>query len=86
MADTGAALASGDFETLTRAAHTLKGSLRNFAAKEAHEAALALETAARQVNLGTAQEAWALLTIKVGELQSALNALVHVHVNSAQRR
>jgi HPt (histidine-containing phosphotransfer) domain-containing protein len=41
------ALAAGDFETLGRLAHTLKGSLRYFGPTEAYQAAVALEQAAR---------------------------------------
>jgi HPt (histidine-containing phosphotransfer) domain-containing protein len=45
-----------DAEALRRAAHTLKGSVANFCAPAAQDAALALETAGRDRSLGSAAE------------------------------
>ena len=42
------AMAERDFEILTRAAHTLKGMLRNLSMSAAGETAAALETASRE--------------------------------------
>lgn len=48
LADCRRALAAGDFPGLTRAAHTLKGMLKNLAMGAAAQTAAALETAARE--------------------------------------
>lgn len=52
------ALAEGDLQDLMRAAHTMKGMLKNLSMTYAAETACALETAARQ---GKSKEAKALL-------------------------
>lgn len=76
LADTKVALDHGDYETLARAAHTLKGSLGNFAADQAFRTALNLESAAKDVNLAAAQEMWALLAVEVDKLKTSLHQVV----------
>jgi HPt (histidine-containing phosphotransfer) domain-containing protein len=63
------AISRGDFEALARAAHTLKGILRNQAMGRAADVAAALEEAARKA----LPEAWALL---LPQLQQELEGLL----------
>jgi HPt (histidine-containing phosphotransfer) domain-containing protein len=63
------AISRGDFEALARAAHTLKGMLRNLAMGRAADVAAALEEAARKA----LPEAWALL---LPQLQQELEGLL----------
>ena len=67
-------IAQGDSVAVNRAAHSLKGSVANFAAKEAFEAAYRLEVLGQEGNLGDAEEAFADLDTKIKELKEALNA------------
>ena len=82
MADTRAALISGDHNALARSAHALKGSLGNFAAKDAYEAAVKLEQAARQGDLKRVQETWAELAVEVDRLRSALGRVAKSHASA----
>jgi len=66
------AIASGDARSLQRAAHALKGSIANFAAKGSFKAALKLETMGRSGELTAADEAYVALEREVGRLQRAL--------------
>ena len=50
------AMAERDFEMLARAAHTLKGMLKNLSMSAAGETAAALETASRENRQGESQE------------------------------
>jgi len=70
------AIASRDGRGLQRAAHALKGSIANFAARGAFEAALKLETMGRCDDLTGAEEAYLTLEKEVGRLQRALVAVV----------
>jgi HPt (histidine-containing phosphotransfer) domain-containing protein len=63
------ALAAGEAAELRRAAHTLKGSAAVFGAQASVDAALALETMAREGKLGGAQEA-------IGRLEAELQRLL----------
>src|SRR5262249_28041818 len=56
LAEIRAAVSAGDAPRLRRAAHTLKGAVGTFGAREAFEAALRLETMGREGNLGGAEE------------------------------
>lgn len=69
-----AALAAGDAETLSRAAHTLKGSVGNFAAHAAYETAFELETLAKQGTEG-ADQVYAKLGAQIELLKKALGEL-----------
>ena len=62
------ALERGDAEALERSAHNLKGSVANFEARPAVEAALRLEAMGRNRNL---DRAWSALT----ELEEVLRVL-----------
>ena len=75
LAEIRGAVASGDAHTLERAAHTLKGSIANFGAEAAREAALRLESLGRTGNLSPAQEAYSALETEVGRFTSALESL-----------
>jgi HPt (histidine-containing phosphotransfer) domain-containing protein len=50
------AIGIGDYEQLTRAAHTMKGMLRNLSMDAAGETAASLETAARESRAGESNE------------------------------
>lgn len=69
------ALSHGNAQTLTFAVHTLKGSVANFAATNAFEAALKLEKIARQGNLPQAKAALAELEAELARLVPMLNSL-----------
>jgi two-component system sensor histidine kinase/response regulator len=75
MTDIHAAIGAGDAFRLKCAAHSLKGSIDNFAAPAAHEAASRLENLGRNGNLAGAQEAWSALTREIGRLQPILSRL-----------
>jgi CheY-like chemotaxis protein/HPt (histidine-containing phosphotransfer) domain-containing protein len=68
-------IAEGDSKTLERIAHTLKGSVGNFAAKNVFEAAFNLEKIGRSGDLTRAEEAFATLEKEIERLRPALVAL-----------
>ena len=67
-------IALGDSAAVNSAAHSLKGSVANFAAKESYEAAYRLELLGQEGNLGEAEGAFADLEKKLDVLKGALNA------------
>jgi PAS domain S-box-containing protein len=69
------AIGRGDAEALRQAAHALKGSVANFFAADAVEAARKLEQAGRAGDLLTAETDYAILEKAVQELEPALVAL-----------
>lgn len=69
------ALSHGNAQTLTFAVHTLKGSVANFAATNAFEAALKLEKIGRQGNLTQAKNALAELEAELARLAPLLTTL-----------
>ncbi len=69
------ALSHGNAQTLTYAVHTLKGSVANFAASNAFEAALKLEKIGRQGNLTQAKSALAELEAELARLAPLLTTL-----------
>jgi CheY-like chemotaxis protein len=69
------ATAQGDSNALERAAHTIKGSVGNFAAKSAFEAAQRLERIGRDGDLSEAAEAYQVLEREIERLKPALVAL-----------
>jgi two-component system sensor histidine kinase/response regulator len=66
------AIARGDAVTLERAAHSLKGSLSNFAAPGAFQAAHKLEGIGRERDLSQAEPAFRLLEKQISLLQYAM--------------
>jgi len=68
------ALQSGDALKLKRAAHSLKGAVGILGGKAAFDAALRLETIARQGDLSQAEAAWQILQRALEQLQQALAA------------
>ncbi len=70
------AIAKGDAKALRGAAHTLKGSVGNFAAKQACEAALTLETMASASDLSRAQDTYAILQGEIALIERQLRGLV----------
>ena len=75
LAEIRQALAAGDAGTLTRAAHSLKGSVANFSAGRAWEAARNLEMAGRGGQLDLAKELAVQLEHEVECLLGDLKAL-----------
>jgi len=80
------ALSDLDADAAARAAHSLKGSVGNFGAHAAFDAALAVETAAREGDLAGAQEAFTDLAVEVSRLVPSLTALVEDGAAQAPRR
>ncbi len=72
------AIAAGDGEALARAAHSLRGSVANFAAKPALQAALELERIGDERDLTGAEGAYSILEKELGLLKRALALLVVV--------
>jgi HPt (histidine-containing phosphotransfer) domain-containing protein len=83
------ALAAGDCDALQRAAHSLKGSVSNFSASDAVQAALRLEMIGRGGDLAEAVAASAALEREIARLTPVLAHLIaeadaggdHVHAN-----
>jgi PAS domain S-box-containing protein len=69
------ALAQGNCQELEFAAHTLKGSVGNFGAKSAYDAAWNLEMMGREGDLSGAAEAYVALQAEIDRLQPALAKL-----------
>jgi len=69
------AIASNDPESLCHAAHTLKGSVSNFCAREAVQASLELEKLGRENDLGNADAAYQELANAMERLKPALQSL-----------
>ena len=69
------AITSGDALGLEHAAHTLKGSVSNFGAEPAREAAYRLEMLGRNGDLTPAPEACFALEHEIERFTNALNAL-----------
>jgi PAS domain S-box-containing protein len=80
------AIASHDGPGLQRAAHALKGSIANFAARGAFEAALRLETMGRHDELTGAKEACLSLEGEVARLQRALAVVAASKRGKARRQ
>lgn len=75
MSDIQAAVKSGNALRLERAAHSLKGSVANFGADSAFQAALALENIGRSGDLTGASEAHAQLAAVMQELHPSFEQL-----------
>ena len=66
------AVARADADGLQRAAHTLKGSVGNFAARAVYETALELENVGKSGDLQSAGEVCARLNAQIDLLKAAL--------------
>lgn len=86
VVDVVAAIASGDAEAVSRAAHRLKGSVLIFGAPGAAAAALRLETTGRAGDLSTADDDAAHLRAEVDRLCEGLEGLVREQPKRAPRR
>ena len=75
LADIRSAVTGGDAHGLEHAAHTLKGSISNFGAEPARQAALRLEALGRSGDLKPAPEALSTLEEEVQRFTTALGAL-----------
>jgi HPt (histidine-containing phosphotransfer) domain-containing protein len=75
VAEIGRAVAAGNAEALERAAHTLKGSVGNFGAEAAFEAALRLEKMGRSRDLSGVEAALRALEEEMERLRPALESL-----------
>ncbi len=83
LAEIKAAIDAHDPARLARAAHTLKGSISNFATGTAFEAARQLELMGRQGDLHGAREVYAQLSESLQRLRSALERLIGERVMPA---
>ncbi|MEW5976631.1 MAG: response regulator [Acidobacteriota bacterium] len=72
MSEIEVAIRNQDFPAVERAAHSLKGSVSNFFAKPAQQAALRLESLGRAKDLSGIDEAWSQLLEAVGTLRAEL--------------
>ena len=68
-------MVSRDPQALQQAAHALKGSIANFAARDAVEAALKLEMMGRRRELSGVEDAYLGLKKEIRRLQRALAAV-----------
>ena len=75
MAELRAAIGRSDASAAQRLAHTLKGAVGTFGAQAAFEAALRMETLARQGDLSQVEPAWAAMEDAFAQLRPALTAL-----------
>lgn len=75
LAEIRTAVSGGDARTLEYAAHTLKGSVANFGAEAAQDAAFRLETLGRAGDLRPATEAYSVLEQEIQRFTLALAAL-----------
>lgn len=75
LGDIRSAILSGDARGLEHAAHALKGSVSNFGAEPAREAAYRLEMLGRTGDLTPAPEACSVLEHEIGRFTDALHAL-----------
>jgi len=69
------AIATGNAMELQQAAHALKGSVGNFAARGAYEAASKLEMLAREGDLPAAMGAFSTVESEIGRLRVSLRAI-----------
>lgn len=76
LGDVRAAVAAADAESLSSAAHALKGSVGNFCADEASNAALRLELLGRSGDLEGTPEALRILEAALDRLGPALREIV----------
>jgi HPt (histidine-containing phosphotransfer) domain-containing protein len=75
LADIHSAVSTGDAGALEHAAHTLKGSVSNFGAEAARQAAFRLENLGRAGDLKPAGEAYSSLVQEIERFTDALGNL-----------
>lgn len=75
MAEIRQAITQRDATTLQREAHTLKGSVGNFGARDAFEAARRLENIGLEQHWGQVEETWSVLEEAIGRLNAAFTGL-----------
>ncbi len=75
LARLAAAVSENDAQTVERAAHSIKGSVANFGAQSAFEAALALEQMGRAEKLVDAHAQLSALELALASLHAELEAL-----------
>ncbi len=66
---------AGDFQSLGKAAHTIKGAVSNFSAQRAYESALALEKIGKNNQMDLAAAAFDILKIEINNAREALKLL-----------
>ncbi len=81
MAEIRQAITQSDAAKLANAAHTLKGSVGNFGAREAFEASRRLELIGHEQDWGRAEEAWTELEEAIGRLNPTLAGLGQAEVS-----
>ena len=81
MEDIRRAIGERDGPGLERAAHYFKGSVGNFGARRAFEAAGRLERAGRDLDWGRVEQDWAALEEAIGQLEPAFAELVRAGVS-----
>ncbi len=69
------AISNNDGEKLDAASHSIKGSVGNFPAQSAYEAALKLEMIGRSGDLSKANESYTALEIEIQRLKPTLKQL-----------
>jgi CheY-like chemotaxis protein/HPt (histidine-containing phosphotransfer) domain-containing protein len=74
------AMSAGDADALERAAHKIKGSVGNFSAYPAFQAASRLEVLGREANLSEAEPAYLELETEISRLKSAMANLSGLEV------
>jgi HPt (histidine-containing phosphotransfer) domain-containing protein len=79
------AIGAGALDKAAQLAHTLKGAVSNFSARQAFEAASNLYAAATQGNLPATKTALAHLEEQLGRLQKVLEAMVGMQVAFTSR-
>jgi HPt (histidine-containing phosphotransfer) domain-containing protein len=80
LEEIGQAIQAGSASGLHRSAHTLKGSVANFVADQARDAALQLETMGRAGNLAEAPQQYALLVAEIHRVEADLSEFVQAAV------
>jgi len=76
LEEAGQAIQAGSASGLHHSAHTLKGSVANFAAEEAREASLQLEMMGRSGNLAGAQERYEGLVAEIRRVEADLREFI----------
>jgi two-component system sensor histidine kinase/response regulator len=79
------AVGAGDLDKTAQLAHTLKGAVSNFSARQAFEAASNLHAAATQGNLPATKTALAHLEEQLGRLQKVLETMMGMQVAFTSR-